>query len=58
MAWIYVSATYFTVRMEVDERGYVTETAAICKWCKGKHKDYVRQYYKNKGVLLEWKEFK
>ena len=56
--WIWCSTTYFTCALDYDTNGIITDAAAICKWTIGKHKDYVKDYYKNKKkVLLDWREF-
>jgi hypothetical protein len=55
--WIWISTTYFTCALDFNNDGIITKASAICRWTIGKSKDYVKNYYTKKKVILDWKEF-
>jgi len=54
--WVYVSTTYFTAGLSVDDNGYIVNAAPIISWTVGKHKSKVFDYFQKRGTLVEWKE--
>jgi len=55
--WIWVSTTYYTVGIDVNENGVITAAPPIVRWAIGRTVEEYFLYIRKRGILIDWKEF-
>jgi hypothetical protein len=55
--WVWVSTKHFTVQLDVKGE-LITRAAPICRYAVGKKASWFKDYLTQRGILLDWIEFK